>query len=433
MIKMIGSVDDRGKAWLVLALTAAVMVGNFYVYDSIGPVADLLQRQRNFSDTQIGLLNAIYNLPNVLLILVGGIFVDRFGAARMTLCTAAVCFVGAALTAFSPSFVGMAVGRLFFGVGAETLNIGVLAAIAQYFAGGRVAFAMGFGLAVGRAGSFAADMSPTWFARAYAQGWQPPLIIASLIAAISLAAAFGYYWMERREGNARASRSVAVRPLVAQDLLHFGPAYWLLLALCVFWYAVMYAFRSTFSIKYFQHAHGLDLATAGAMNSYVFLAAMFATPAFGWLCDRIGRYAPMLALGALLLPLSMLIMALTHWSLWIATALIGVSFSLVPAVMWPLTSKLVSPRRFGTALGAMWAVQNAGIGGANLVAGRLNDGAHASAQNAAGYQPMMYFFTAASALGFGFSLLLWFTAGRRHHEAATDSHAVDIESTLARG
>jgi hypothetical protein len=38
------------------------------------------------------------------------------------------------------------------------------------------------------------------------------------------------------------------------------------------------AFRSTFSIKYFQHAHGLDLATAGAMNSYVFLAAMFATP-----------------------------------------------------------------------------------------------------------------------------------------------------------
>jgi MFS family permease len=111
-------VNNRGTAWLVLALTAAVMVGNFYVYDSIGPIADLLQRQRNFSDTQIGLLNAIYNFPNVLLILVGGIFVDRFGAARMTLCTAAVCFVGAALTAFSQSFVGMALGRLFFGVGA---------------------------------------------------------------------------------------------------------------------------------------------------------------------------------------------------------------------------------------------------------------------------------------------------------------------------
>jgi hypothetical protein len=48
--------------------------------------------------------------------------------------------------------------------------------------------------------------------------------------------------------------------------------------------------------------------------------------------------------------LQMLIMAFTYWSLWIATALIGVSFSLVPAVMWPLTSKLVLPRRFGTQL-----------------------------------------------------------------------------------
>jgi MFS family permease len=415
-------INDRSMPWIVLALTAGITVGNFYVYDSIGPVVDLLQRQRNFSDTQIGLLNAVYNLPNVLLILVGGILVDRFGAARMTLCTAAVCFVGAALTAFSPGFVGMAVGRLFFGVGAETLNIGVLAAIAQYFAGGRVAFAMGFGLAVGRAGSFAADMSPTWFARAYAQGWQPPLIIATLIAATSLAAAFGYYWIDRRHANASASRPIAAQPTVTRDL-HFGMAYWFLVVLCVLWYAVIYAFRSTFSIKYFQHAHGLDLMTAGAMNSYVFLAAMFATPAFGWLCDRTGRYAPILAFGTLLLPLSMLVMAFTHWSLWIATTLIGVSFSLVPAVMWPLTSKLVSPRRFGTALGLMWAVQNAGIGGANLVAGWLNDGARASAQNPAGYQPMMVFFTAASVLGFGFALLLWFAAGRRHHEttAAVES------------
>ena len=171
-------------------------------------------------------------------------------------------------------------------------------------------------------------------------------------------------------------------------------------------------------MKFFQH-HGLDLAMAGAMNSYVFLAAMFATPAFGWLCDKTGRYAPMLAFGALLLPLSFVIMATTDWSLWVATALMGVSFSLVPAVMWPLTSKLVPAARFGTALGLMWVVQNAGIAGANLVAGWLNDVAGASAANPAGYQPMMLFFGTTSALGFGFALMLWLVAGRRRHEAVT--------------
>ena len=126
----------RGSAWAVFALMAMVMYGNFYLYDSIGPVADLLQRQRGFNSTQIGMLNAIYNLPNVVLILVGGVLVDRYGAARMTFGTAAVCLAGAALTAFSPSFAGMAAGRLLFGIGAETFLIGMLVAIAEIFAGG---------------------------------------------------------------------------------------------------------------------------------------------------------------------------------------------------------------------------------------------------------------------------------------------------------
>jgi MFS family permease len=409
---------ENRVAWLVFTLVAVALGGNFYVYDSIGPVSDLLQRQRDFSDTQIGMLNAIYHLPNIVLILIGGVLVDRFGAARMTLWTAGVCFVGAALTAFSPGFVGMAGGRLLFGIGAETFNIATLAAIAQYFVGGRIAFAMGLCLAIGRAGSFSADMSPTWFADAYARGWQPPLVIAAVIAAISFAAAIGYWLIDRRRGTAKGDTADAPRRFVLSDLLRFGTAYWFLLVLCVLWYAVIFAFRSTFSIKYFQHAHGLDLATAGAMNSYVFLAAMFTTPAFGWLCDRIGRYAPMLAFGAMLLPVAIAIMMWTRWSLWAGTALIGISFSLVPAVMWPLTAKLVSTARFGTALGLMWVAQNAGIAGANLVAGRLNDAAGASAQNPAGYQPMMLFFLAASALGFVFALLLWLTAGRRHQEAA---------------
>jgi hypothetical protein len=129
----------------------------------------------------------------------------------------------------------------------------------------------------------------------------------------------------------------------------------------------------------------------------------------------------MLAFGALLLPLSIAVMALTHWNLWVATVMIGVSLSLVPAVMWPLTSKLVFPARFGTALGLMLVVQEAGIAGANLVAGWLNDLTAASAQNPAGYRPMMLFFGAVSTLGFGFALLLWFATGRRHPEAVADA------------
>lgn len=404
----------RRTAWLVLGLLAVVNYGNFYVYDSIGPVADLLQRQRGLNSRQIGMLNAVYNLPNVVLILAGGFLVDRYGAARVTLCTAAVCLAGAALTAFSPTFNGMVAGRLLFGIGAETFSIGLLVAIAETFTDGNVAFAMGLLIGTGRLGSFSADISPAWLVDTYRHGWRSPLMVATLMAAASFAAGVAYWWFDRRILR-KVRVSAAARPFVCGDLRHFGAAYWYLLALCVLWYAAIFAFRSTFSIEYFQRAHGLDLAGAGAMNSYVFLAAIFTTPALGWICDRTGQYASMLAVGALFLPLSIAVMTLTNSSLWVATAMIGVSFSLVPAAMWPLASKLVSPARFGTALGLILVLQEAGIAGANLAAGWLNDLAAASPLNPAGYRPMMLFFGGVSTLGFCFALLLWFTAGRRRH------------------
>ena len=405
--------SDR-NAWLVLALVAIANFGNFYVYDSIGPVADLLQRQRGFSDTEIGWLNAIYSLPNVVLLLVGGWMVDRFGAGRMMAATAALCFAGALLTALGAGFAGMAAGRLLFGIGAETFNVATLAAIVRWFSGRHLAFAIGASLALGRAGAFAADLSPTWMAAAYAGGWQPPLLFAATLAGASLVMALAYWRIDRRRGPAPTPGAVAV--FAWRDLHRFGAAYWHLLALCVLWYAVIFAFRSTFAIKYFQHAHGLDLAAAGAINGYVYLAALFATPFFGWLSDRSGRPAPLLAFGVLLLPLAMLAMMSNAVSLWIGTALIGISYSLVPAVLWPLAARLVPDVRLGTALALLSIGLNVGIAAANLVAGRLNDSFGAGAGHPAGYLPMMWFFAASGAAGFAIALRLWQTVAR-HRQA----------------
>ncbi|MGQ0429519.1 MAG: MFS transporter [Gammaproteobacteria bacterium] len=399
--------DPRDNAWLVLALVAVANFGNFYVYDSIGPVADLLQRQRGFSDTQIGLLNAIYSLPNVVLLLAGGMLVDRFGAARVMLATGAVCVAGALVTALAPGFDGMAAGRLLFGIGSETFNIATLTAVVRYFPERHLALAVGISLALGRAGAFSVDLSPAWIASAYAGGWQPPLLLAAYFAALSLAAAAGYGWLDRRSEAHPGMAPAAVPRISLRAQFRFGPAFWYLLLLCVLWYSVIIAFRSTFAIKYFQHAHGLSLASAGAINGYVFLAALVATPAFGWLCDRSGRHAPLLAFGALLLPLAFAALATAGIPLWMGTVLIGVSYSLVPAVMWPLAAQLVPGTRLGAALGLMAVAFNVGIAGANIAAGRLNDAFGAGPAHPAGYDAMLLFFACCGVLGFGCALLLW--------------------------
>ena len=58
--------------WAVLVAVSVAMFGNYYAYDSIGPVADSLQRILGFTDTQIGTLNAIYSFPNIIMVLIGG-------------------------------------------------------------------------------------------------------------------------------------------------------------------------------------------------------------------------------------------------------------------------------------------------------------------------------------------------------------------------
>src|SRR5215217_2889835 len=85
--------------WAVLVAISVAMFGNYYTYDSIGPVADSLQRLLGFSDTQIGPLNAIYSFPNIVMVLIGGVIVDRFGTRTATLVFGVICVLGAIVTA----------------------------------------------------------------------------------------------------------------------------------------------------------------------------------------------------------------------------------------------------------------------------------------------------------------------------------------------
>lgn len=400
-------ITDR-MGWLAMALVSLSLFGNFYVYDSIAPIAEMLSSQLGYSDTQIGTLNAIYSIPNVVLVIVGGILVDRYGVGRVGTVTAGICFLGALLTAASPNFYVMATGRLLYGIGAETYGIATLAAVTLWFPLRHTALAMGLTLSMGRIGSLTADLSPTWASATYAAGWQPPLVLSAAIALTSFLAMALYWWYEKRSDVVAVNRPATQQLRIEwRDLLRFGRAYWYLVGICVLWYAGILAFRSTFAIKYFQEAHGLSLDVAGQMVSFVFFAAIFSTPLLGWLCDRTGRFSGMLALGSLMLPAAFLAMHLTGLDVRVGTVLIGLSYSLVPAALWPLASRLVSPNRFGTAIGVMWVLQNAGIAASNLAAGWLNDVAGASAANPDGYGPMMWFFFASSFLGFLFAVALW--------------------------
>jgi MFS family permease len=406
--------------WAVLIAVSVAMFGNYYAYDAVGPVADSLQRLLGFSDTQIGTLNAIYSFPNIFIVLVGGIIVDRYGTRLSTLLFAMICAVGAVVTALSPLFPVMAAGRLIFGLGAESMIVAITVVIGQWFVGRQLGFAFGMNLSIARAGSYSADMSTSWFKPLYDRGWQPPLWLAAGFAALAVAGCAAYYILEGRAAQRfRLEQPVPAERIIWSDLWRFDRSYWYIVGLCVTFYSVIFPFRSTFAIKYFQHAHGLTLQQAGTMNGYVFLAAIFATPAFGFMVDKIGHRAAFMAFGSLLLCAVFPILAYTGLSLWISTVMIGIAFSLVPAVLWPAVPYLVAANRLGTAYGLMTMLQNIGLMLCNLAAGMLNDASGAGPDNPAGYHPMLWMFCLLSLFGFVFAAAL------RRREVGPQGHGLE--------
>src|SRR5208282_5412763 len=110
---------SRAFRWIVLMFVSLTMLGNYYVYDCIAPIADLLTKQLGFSDSNIGLLQAIYSIPNVVMVLIGGYIVDRIGTRKAIFIFGVLCFAGAGFTCLSAKF-----SLLVAAAAADLLGIG---------------------------------------------------------------------------------------------------------------------------------------------------------------------------------------------------------------------------------------------------------------------------------------------------------------------
>ena len=404
--------------WAVLVMVSLAMFGNYYVYDCIAPIADLLSRQLGFSESNIGLLQAIYSIPNVFLVLVGGLIVDRIGVRKAILLFGSICLLGAALTAVSGTLLLMAAGRLVFGMGAESLIVAVTTALAKWFRGKELSFAFGINLTIARLGTLLAQRSPTWASFAY-DSWRKPLMISVLFATFCVTGAVIYFAMEIfAEKNYELGDAGATDKVVLKDLFNFGTSSWYIVGLCVVFYSGIFPFE-TFAYQFFMDVHGTTRELSGTLVSILTLFAMIATPLLGLAVDKVGKRALLMMCGSLLLSPVYLIMGYSHVSLYVPMAMMGLAFSLIPAVMWPSVAYIVPQSKLGTAYGLMTMIQNIGMAGFNLMIGWSNDAHHASAANPTGYRMGMWIFSILGIAGMTFSLLL------RQREMGPHGHGLE--------
>ena len=410
--------------WVVLIFVSLAMFGNYYFYDCLSPLADLLSKQLGFTDSNIGLLQGIYSFPNIFTVVIGGLIIDRIGVKKATMIFGVLCCVGSIINVLSPQLWVMATGRLIFGMGAESLIVSVTTLLAKWFRGKELSFAFGVNLTIARLGSFAALNSPTWAKGAYVN-WRYPFLIGVGVCSLCVIGALAY-WIMENYAESHYDLGAAGKPdkIVWKDIFNFGLSFWYIVGMCILFYSGIFPFQ-TFAVKFFMDAHGTTREFGGFLSSMLTLFAMIATPLFGLMVDKIGKRALFMMFGSLLLIPVYLIMAYTHVNLYVPMAMMGIAFSLIPAVMWPSVAYIVDESKLGTAYGVMTMIQNIGLFGFNLLVGWENTHAGASATNPQGYHLGMWTFSVIGFLAMFCAFLL--------RQRETGPHGHGLETITAKG
>ena len=417
------------------------MGSNYYMYDSINPLERIFIDKLGFTATTFGWLNSAYAVTAILTLLLGGVVIDRIGTKKAITCFAVICCAGAALTAASGRPATMIAGRAVLGLGGESLVVASTTVIAKWFKGKELSFAFGIKITIARLASVASDNSPTWAnklfypnGQAAGPSWQGPLLLAVGAGCLAVACS-GVYWL--LEARAEGLLASAPRPTTKprrnlRSILSFTPSYWFIVGICVAFYSAIFPFR-TFAIDFFTNrilaTHGYLFANealhvmarkrAGMFASLLPLSAMVATPLLGLLSDKIGKRASLMMFASLLLTPVYLLMGYTNLSLFVPLCMMGVAFSVIPAVMWPSVAYVVEQKRLGTAYALMTLLEQVGFFALNLLIGSANDHQHAGLQHLEGYRLGLLVFSFISLAGLVFATLL------RIRETGSHGHGLE--------
>lgn len=380
--------------WLVLFMVSMVLFGSYYVYDAVTPINDFIQSSMGIDNSQYGLLFTLYSLPNLFFLVVfAGILLDRLGIKKAGILYAGLCVLGSLVTsvAADKSFLWMLIGRGIFGFGSEAAILVVNKVIARWFRGKELSFAFGLNITICRLGTFLA-MGTSAMIRNRLGSWTWSVWAGTAVMFVTFLLFLVYLAMDRKgageEGGDDEEQVGVVR--IIREVRNFGASFWLVSLLCVTFYSAMFPFLSH-APRLLQKEFAMSAEAAGWYTSLASGSTMIFTPLFGLFVDRMGKRGTLMVLGSLLLFPAHLLLGLTNIHPAVPFVILGVSFSLVPAALWPAVPILVKENYLGTAYGMIGWIQNAGLTLFPWLAGMVVD--------RAGYLPMQIMFASLGFVG----------------------------------
>ncbi|HDP99820.1 MAG TPA: MFS transporter [bacterium] len=394
-------------AYLALVFISIAAMASYFAYDCIGPLTPLLKQELGLSSTQVYMLYSIYSIPVILFVVIGGVLADKLGVRKAAILFTALFTLGTVLTA-SENYIIMLIGRVFFGIGAESYYVVMNKILAKWFKNRGLAMAFGINLFLCRAGTYAAFFGLPWIAENFTLS--SALWIVAAINIFGLFVTFLYGILDRygeKRNFVSFVEEVDEQPFKLRQALKLPLAFWVISLLCMTYYSAIFPFQGA-ATDFFVERYTLDTVAAGRLAGTIILISMFTTWIFGAIVDRIGKRATMLIIGSLAMIPCHVSMAYTNINPWIPMIVLGISFSLVPAALWPALPLMVKEKQLGTAYGVIAMVQNIGLFIFPLAVGAIHD-------SVGSYNPAMIMFAALGVLGLSFAVWLKIIEARGGH------------------
>ena len=388
--------DSAWARWTALILVALTMFFGYMFVDVLSPLQNMLESTRGWSPTIFGLYGGSEFILNVCgFLLVAGIILDKMGVRFTGILSASLMVLGAGIKFYGlsnyfyeggfgyeflnsfltdiPASAKLAcLGFMIFGCGTEMAGVTVSRAIVKWFTGKELALAMGLEMAIARLGVFAVFSLSPWVAN---WGGDPsvarPVAVVGLLLCIGLLTYIAFSVMDfklDRQTEADTPIGETEEPFKVADLknLFSSKTFLIVSALCVLYYSAIFPFQR-FATGMLESNLGITNQQASDIFRWFPMGAAAITPLLGSYLDHKGKGATMLIFGAVLMTVCHLIFAFvlpaypSTLVAYGAIIILGISFSLVPAALWPSVPKIMETRYLGSAYSLIFWIQNIGL------------------------------------------------------------------------
>ena len=391
--------DSKTARWVALGVVAFTMLTGYYLTDVIAPLKGLLEGKLGWDSTDFGFFNSAYGWFNVflLMLIIGGIILDKMGVRFTGLMAAIVMVSGTALKYWAVSTTSLdgqmwhilwfdvkaqvfmaALGFAIFAVGVEVAGITVSKIIVKWFKGKEMALAMGLEMATARLGTALALSTSVPIARAFGViNVSRPILVCLIMLCIGLISFIVYCFMDKQLEESEnltdepASDEEAFRIMDIFKIIT-NKGWWYIAILCVLFYSAVFPFLK-YASDLMVNKFGVSESLAGSIPAMLPFGTILLTPFFGSLYDRKGKGATIMIIGSLLLILVHALFSVPFLNNWmfsiVLIMVLGVGFSLVPSAMWPSVPKIIPENQLGTAYSLIFWVQNWGLMGVPALIG----------------------------------------------------------------